>query len=737
MKKNKSTNVVAGLLMILFIGVFLVLSGRFFYIQATGEVNNISLEDWAKQKRTSSYSLHAERGKILDSNGMVLAYDQPTYRLYAIVDEAFSENQKTPQHVQDPEETAEQLAEVLEAEKADFLAILKEGIETGKTQVEFGKKGKGLSQQMKDEINDLKLPGINFTKEAMRYYPNGMFASHIIGFAREAEKENDDGQIVREIKGITGIENEKDELLKGKDGYISFERDKYNKKLLDPNEVIKRPENGNNVYLTIDQKIQTLLEDVMTQVEEQYTPNRIIAIVMNAKTGEVVAMGNRPSYNPNNPADVKNWYNDAIATPFEPGSTMKMFTWAAAIEEGVYNGNELFKSGSYRINEQVQPVNDHNGGKGWGTISYDEGFIRSSNVAAAKLLWEKMDSDTFLEYLHAFDFDKKTEIDLPGETEGRISYTYPRDKLSTTFGQGTTLTPIQQMKAATAITNNGKMLKPYVIKKIVDSNTGDVIKENQAEVVGEPISEKTSDQVLDLLESVVTDKNGTGKMYALDNYSVAGKTGTSQIPNPDGGYLQGFGNNIYSFLGMAPHDDPQLIMYVAVKQPDLEKEDGYEQGSTPVSFIFKNVMENSLRYLNIEPDKEVKNETKEIEMIHLNGKNVKEVKKELESKEMNVTIIGAGKKVVASNVSEGDKLLPNDRILLITDNVTMPNIIGWSSRDVLQLANLLEIEIDIDGSGYVVSQSIDVDKPIKKGDHLSVELNSPTDAQSKEEGAKQ
>ena len=731
MKKNKSINIVAGLLMLSFIGVFLILSGRFLYIQASGEVNNVSLEEWAKQKRTSSYSLHAERGKILDNNGMTLAYDQPTYRLYAVVDEAFSENQKNPQHVTDPEETAEQLAEVLDADTKDFLTNLEAGIKNDKTQVEFGKQGKGLSQQQKDEITNLKLPGINFTKEAMRYYPNGMFASRILGFAKETEVEDDEGQVFREINGVTGIEEEKNDFLKGKNGYISFERDKYNKKLLDPNEVIKKPEDGNDVYLTIDQKVQTLLEDVMTQVEDQYTPSRISAIVMNAKTGEIIAMGNRPSYNPNNPVDVENWYNDAISMPFEPGSTMKMFTWASAIEEGVYNGAETFKSGSYRINEQVQPVNDHNGGEGWGTISFDEGFIRSSNVAAARLLWEKMDSETYLDYLKAFDFDEKTNIDLPGEAEGKISYTYPRDKLSTTFGQGTTLTPIQQVKAASAIANNGKMLQPHVIKKIVDSNTGDIIKENQPKVVGEPISEETSLQVLDLMESVVTDKNGTGKMFALDNYSVAGKTGTSQIPGPDGGYLQGMGNNIFSFLGMAPHDDPQLIMYVAVKQPDLEMEDGYVEGSAPVSFMFKNVMENSLRYLNIEPDKEAKNETKEINVPEMDGKKVKTIKKELENQEINVTVVGSGDIITGSNVRKGEKLLANDRVILLTDKLTMPNVEGWSSRDILQLANLLELDINIEGNGFVVSQSIEENKPIKKGDQLTIKLKKPEDIESK------
>lgn len=730
MKKNKSTNIMAGLLMILFIGIFLGLSGRFLYIQATGEVNDVSLEEWAKQKRTSSYSIPSERGRVFDSTGMTLAYDRPSYRLYAVVDEAFSENQKNPQHVEDPDKTATELAALLDANQEDILSILEKGIENDKAQVEFGDIGRGLSQQTKDDIDELNLPGVHFQKEAMRYYPNGMFASHIIGFARETENEDEDGHVDKNIQGITGIEKEKNDILTGRDGYISFERDKYNKKLLDPNEVIKQPEDGHDVYLTIDQKIQTLLEDAMTEVNEQYQPDRIMAIVMDAKTGEIKAMGNRPSYNPNNPVDVENWYNDSISIPFEPGSTMKMFTWAAAIEEGVYNGDETFKSGSYRINEQVQPIRDHNGGEGWGTISFDEGFARSSNVAAAKLLWEKMDSDTYLDYLHAFDFDKKTDIDLPGEDVGTISYNYPRDKLSTTFGQGTTLTPIQQMKAATSITNNGKMLQPYVIDKIVDPNSEEVLSENTPEVVGEPISEDTANQVLDLLESVVSSKHGSGSMYALDNYSVVGKTGTSQIPNPDGGYLTGYGNNIYSFLGAAPHDDPQLLMYVAVKQPHLETDDGYEAGSVPVSFIFKNVMENSLRYLDIAPDKENESETKEVSIGELIGKNVQKVKKELENQGINqVTVIGDGKKVSHANIGEGEKILPNQRVLLVSDKPQMPDLIGWSARDVLQLAELLDLELEMDGSGFVVSQSIDSGERIKGKETLNATLSPPNEAE--------
>ncbi|MFB4167595.1 penicillin-binding protein [Virgibacillus sp. JSM 102003] len=712
MKKNKTTHFMSSILILIFVGIFLLIAGRFLYIQATAEINNVSLEKWAKEKRTASYTLDAERGKIFDKNGMTLAYDRPTFRLQAIVEESYTQDSEEPLHVKDPEKTAEMLAPLLNTDQGYLLERLKKGIKNDQFQVEFGNAGKELSQQTKEKIENLDLPGITFEKEAVRFYPNGMFASNIIGFARKGE----DGK----INGVTGIENEMNDLLSGKAGHISYQRDNYNKKLLDPNEVIKKPEDGENVYLTIDQKVQTLLEDVMSQVNKEYKPERISAVVMDPKTGEVLAMGNRPSYNPNNP-DVENWYNDVISSPFEPGSTMKIFTWASAINAGVYNGNEWLESGSYRISENIAPIHDWS--NNWDSITYDEGFARSSNVAAAKLVWEKIGTEKYLDYLNAFDFDQKTGIDLPGENAGNLVYNYPRDKMATGFGQASTVTPIQQMKAATAIANDGKMLKPYVISKIVDSTTGQTIKEKSPEVVGKPISEETSEQVLDLMESVVSSDYGTGKPYKLEDYSVAGKTGTAQVYEAEkGGYLTGHGNYIFSFLGMAPKNDPQLMMYVSVEKPELE---GNTPGSTPVSFIFKNVMQNSLHYMNINPDKDSSKPVEAIEIPELKGKSKTTVKKSLEAKGLNVSVIGSGNTITKASAAEGDELLPNDRLLLVTDKPTMPSIIGWSTRDVLQLADLLQLDIEILGNGYVKSQSIKKGSTLKKNDYLAVELQPP------------
>ena len=723
--KNKKTNMVAGIFMVLFIGAFLIVTGRFLYIQASGEVANVSLADWAKEKRTSTYFLNSERGKIFDKNGMTLAYNRLTYRLYAIIDEKYTVNKKDPKHIVDPKKTAELLAPILDVDEGFILERIENGLKATpkRFQVEFGNAGKELSQEKKDEIDALEIPGINFENEPIRYYPNGMFASHILGFARKEAIELD-GEEVEDVIGVTGIEKEMNDMLSGKDGYISYERDRYNRKLLDPNEIVQKPIDGHDVYLTIDQKVQTLLEDVMTEVDEDYSPERITAIVMNAKTGEIIAMSNRPSYNPNDPADVQNWYNDAISTPFEPGSTVKMFTWAAAIEAGVYQGDEYFKSGSYLANERLQKINDHNGGKGWGSITYDEGFARSSNVAASKLVWEKLGTEKYLEYLEAFDFDKETNIDLPGEIKGQILYNWPQEKITTGFGQGSTLTPIQQMKAATAFTNGGEMLQPYIINKIIDPATGKVAQEGTRKVVGEPISASTANQVIELLDSVVNGKNGTGKPYRLDDYSVIGKTGTAEIPNPtrETAYLRGHGNNIFSFLGMAPKDDPELIMYVSVNQPKLPVN---ESGSAPVSYIFKNVMENSLKYLNITPDKNAQDKISTIELPKIVDTNTTKTKELLIENGLKVTVVGKGEKVTKASHGRGQKVFNNDHIILLTDKPTMPNLKGWSLRDVHKLAELVGLQLESIGNGYVVTQSIKKDTKIKKDDYLGVELELP------------
>lgn len=715
MNSRIKTSVVVGILFSVFALLFIGVLGRFLYIQAKGEVANVSLKAWADEKREVSHPLYAERGKILDNTGVTLAYDRPVFNVYAIIDESYSPKGGVPRHVTDAAETAKKLAPLLNTDVKKIEKTLIDGIEKGLFQVEFGQPGRNISQKIKNEIDEEKIPGIYFAENSKRYYPNGEFASHVLGFAR---KDADDSP----IHGVTGIEEYKNELLTGTDGHISFHRDKFGQKLLNSKEVVNEPEDGKDIHLTIDPKIQTVLEDVLNQVVESNNPERITAVVMNPKTGKIVAMSNRPSYNPNEPKNVKNWYNDIVSTPVEPGSTVKMFTWAAAIDSGNYNKNDTYLSGRYKMNPQIQPINDHKR-EGWGRITFDEGFKRSSNVAAARLVWEKMGPETYHKYLEAFEFDKKSGIDLPNEVAGKIQYSYPRDKVTTAFGQSSTMNIMQQLKAATAIANKGKMMKPYVIEEVTDSKTNKKLEEKEPEVISKPIKEETAEEVLDLLASVVNDKGGTGGKFKMDDYVVAGKTGTAQIPDTKkGGYLQGKEDYIFSFLGMVPRKSPELIMHVSVTKPRFNEG---ETGSDITSFIFKHVMENSLKYLNTEPDKKGAEVSvvEPILMPKVAGLDVEKAKEVLEEKGLDYVIIGDGKKVDETNHTHNKKILDGNQVILLTDKPKMPQLKGWSKRDVYSFSELLELELTSTGEGFVESQSIKKDTVLKKGAKLEVKFS--------------
>ena len=719
MSKKTTVHIRVGarILSLIFVLLFFILTGRFIYIQTVKEVDGHDLTVLADEKWGKERTIEASRGQILDRNGQAIAKDVPTYSLYVVISDKYSKNSPVPLYVIDKHETAEKLAPLLNMQASEIERRLNPA-NPNAVQVELGPKGRNIDHQLMEEIKALNLPGVYFTREKKRLYPNGIFASHVIGFAQPDEK----GKLV----GKMGVEKTFDDLLQGKDGRVTFQSDRSGFKLPDPKEMIQAPENGKNVYLTLDQKIQTFLENALSYAEKEYEPENLIGIVADAKTGEILAMGTRPSFDPNT-REISNYMNEVISSSFEPGSTMKIFTIAAAIDAGVFRANETYQSGSYRISKKDKAIRDHNRA-GWGTITYLEGVQRSSNVAMAKLVNEKLGGDKFLEYLRKFHFDKTTGIDLPNEVPGNILFRYPIEKITTSYGQGTTVTPIQQIQAATAISNGGKMMKPYIIKKIVDPKTGEVIKQQEPTVVGEPIKKETAKEVLDILETVISSEAGTGKSYAIEGYQVAGKTGTAQIPDPKTGkYMTGHGNNIFSFLGFAPKDDPKLIVYVSAKRPKLEPT---ELGSAPVSYVFKTVMKNSLNYLNIAPTEATNIEkpvVKEgIETPKVIGKGLDEGAKELSQAGLTVIKLGQTGSVTKQIPLPDSKVLEKEKIIIKANGkMKMPDMTGWAFRDVTKIADIADLKLNVIGKGYVTKQSIQANSEFKDGDYLVVELNPP------------
>lgn len=293
---------------------------------------------------------------------------------------------------------------------------------------------------------------------------------------------------------------------------------------------------GDEIYLTIDQTIQSILDNEVSRVDAEYKPESIVAVVANPKTGEILASTQRPTYNPQTGEGINSsWLNQLTQITIEPGSTMKTFTLATAIEKGVWNENATFMSGQYRVGDRV--IRDANQ-VGWGRISYLEGIQRSSNVGMANLL-NLIGEDYFLKSIHKFGFGEKTGIDLPKEATGQILDQYKINKVTTTYGQGSTVTPIQLIQAVSAIANDGKMMQPYVIQKIVDPNTKKVVKENKPKVKSSPVSADTAKEVRRILATTITSEKGTAQKFASTDYEVSGKTGTAQVANSSGGYSWG------------------------------------------------------------------------------------------------------------------------------------------------------------------------------------------------------
>ncbi|WP_445488422.1 penicillin-binding protein [Niallia sp. 03133] len=713
-RKQPNINLGAAILFLLFCLLFFVLIIRFFSIQATGEVSGAVLAAKAEKKYTSEKRLEAKRGSILDRKGEVIAEDASSYKLVAITDSSLSENDpKHPVHVKDPEKTAKELAKYIDLEESEIFRIL---TKKGAKQVEFGSAGRDLSYEAKKKIENLNLPGIAIVEGQKRNYPNGTFASHVIGFVEEKEDEQT-GKYTE--TGKLGVEQSLNKLLTGTDGYMTYKRDIWGYILPNSKEDVVPAKNGDNVYLTLDKKIQSFLENTMTKVNKEYNPKKIIAIVANPKTGEILAMSQRPTFNSATREGInQTWHNEAIETSFEPGSTMKIFTLAAAVEEGVFNPDGKYKSGSYKVTANSIPIHDHNR-VGWGTITYLEGLQRSSNVAFAKIAKEKLGFESLREYLTKFGLDQPTGIDLPHEANSSIAFTWPVEKVTTAYGQGTALTPIQQIQAVTAIANNGKMVKPHVIDKIVDSNTNNVVKKTATEVAGYPISAATAKQVRDYLETVITSKNGTGKKYKIEGYDVAGKTGTASIPKSGGGYMTGESNYVFSFMGMAPKDDPELVMYVAVQQPELETG---KVGSDPVSEIFTSVMKSSLQYMEIKPSAKP-SVTQSLNVPDVIDLSLNEAEKVLRNHSLQTVVIGKGDTITSQLPQASESYLEGGKVLLQTDGkATMPNIKGWSLRDVLKVTELTGVKLKTSGSGYVSSQSIKAGTTVKGNETLTIKL---------------
>lgn len=659
---------------------FFVIELRMAYIALSPNVDGINIQEFASRRNTTKKILRANRGVIYDASGDVLARNVTSYTVVAILSSSRSDR------IQNVEEAATKLSPVLNMDKTRLVKLLSQNL----YQVELGPEGRGITIQKKEEVEALDITGIEFIEDTKRNYPNGDFASYIVGYAKTYVKDNS-----KVIIGELGIEGLYNKELTGTDGYFKYEQDTSGRQIPDTPEERVDAKNGNDIYLTIDSNIERFTESAMKELEKNAKPEWAVIALMDAKTGAILASSTTPSFNPNK-LNITNYENPLVSYAFEPGSTMKTYSYMCAIEKGTYEGTKTFESGIIKI-EGGGTIKDWNT-KGFGIISFDKGFEYSSNTGAVNLMRNFITKQELLDCYKKYGFGEKTGVELSRELSGKISFNYDLEVANATFGQGITTTPIQHLQGLSIIANNGKMLKPYIVKKIVNTSTNEIVYEGKKQESERLVSIDTVNKMKELLKDVVEGKDvyTTGSLYYRENLGIIGKTGTGEIwNNQKGSYESGGYNYIYSFAGMFPYDDPQIIVYAAMKKPT--------SGPTSnLSKLVKTVASDVSKYLDLS---NVPKETlSSFEMKNYFNKDINDADME----NIKLFVIGNGNKIIDQYPSANTMVVENDVVILKTNGkeIKMPSFIGLSLKETKKLCSMLGITCDIEGNGYVINQDI-------------------------------
>lgn len=606
---------------VLFISILLIaVIAKVFYIQVFQyqKLNSLASSLWSR-----NLPITADRGLILDRNGKVLASNITTTSLYLV-----------PNQIKNKEEVARNLATILDVSYEEMYKHVSK-----KTSIErVHPEGRQLSFEIADEINKLNYDGVYLLKESKRYYPYGNLLSHVLGY------------VGIDNQGLSGLELEYDDILTGSSGAIKYYSDALGNKLEIAEEYVE-PTNGNNLTLTIDLNLQIAVERELDNAQAKYDPEHILAVAMDPNTGEILAMASRPNYDPNN---YQTYTQEVLARNlpiwmmYEPGSTMKITTLAAAINEGVVN---LFEDTFYdkgSVNVDGATIHCWKSG-GHGAQTFLNVVENSCNPGFVELGF-RLGKEKLFEYIKNLGFGEKTGIDLNGEAKGIL---FDLDKVgnvelaTTAFGQGVSVTPIQQITSVSAIVNGGTLYKPYIVKS-TENSKGDILTSVSPTKVRTVITEETSKMVRYALESVVA--NGSGRNAYIENYRIGGKTGTAQKVN-NGAYM--VGNYILSFIGFMPADNPEIVVYVAIDNP----KGVVQYGGTVAAPIAKGIFESYIEINDLEPVKDGMPkeynwlDTKYSVLPNVVGLTVKEANTIL--KGYKIEYSGTGNKVIYQSPDEG------------------------------------------------------------------------------------
>ena len=680
------------------IGLFFLFAVRFSYIVIGGHVAGTSLAEKTKQLYQGSEVVKAKRGTIYDRNGVALAEDASSYSIKAILSKTYTSGDKKL-YVEEKnfDKIAEILHKNLSIDKKDALNILEDGAKKELYQVEFGSYGKNISQETRQNIEaDMKkegVAGLYFVDHQARMYPNGVFSSHFIGYAVPDKDENG-------LVGKLGLESAYNDILSGKDGKIIYQKDNFQNPLPGTVAEEEKAVDGQDIYTTLDSRLQSYLETLMDQVNEEYQPEELTAVLMKAKTGEILAMGQRPTFNPETMEGLTGedaiWRNFLVQDSYEPGSTMKVFTTAAAIEEGEFNENETFQSGKIQVEDAT--INDHDFGEK-GVLTMRQALSWSSNVGMVIL--EQRLGGRWYNYLQKLGFGQSTHSGLDDEVNGALPTSNIVDRAMSAYGQAVGVTNFQMMKAFTSIANNGTMIQPRYISKVVDPQTGEE-RTTQTEVLGQPFSKETTEKVREYMRDVVESENygSAYGVYSVPGYNVSAKTGTAQIASDTGGYQTGDTAYLYSIVEMVPSEDPDYVLYLTMKHPKT-----YDRMA--LAKIANPLIKRAMDFKETEEDTDTETKTEKVSVADYRNLEADVAAADAQKSGLQPVVIGNGKKVQKQSTANGDQLISGEKLILYTGgDKLMPDVTGWSKADIMKLGKILGIEVSFDGDGYCVKQEL-------------------------------
>ena len=615
---------------VIFLIVALILKVGYIQIINRNEIYEKAIQSWQR-----SFPVQANRGKIYDSTGSILASDLTTSSLVVV-----------PSQITDKATTALQLAKILNVSET----VLKEKLEKKVSIQRISPEGRQLDDSTARAISRLSLPGVYLIKDTKRYYPNHNYLSHCLGF------------VGIDNQGLLGLELEYDEYLSGENGSIDYYMDAKSHNLNMYPSTYTSPQSGMNITLTVNKDIQDIVERELNNAYDTYHPEGIWALAMDPQNGDILAIASKPDFDPN---DYKNSSQDIynqnipIWKTYEPGSTFKIITFASALNENLFDmDQDTYYDKGYEYVSGARIKSWKKGGHGLQT--FREVLQNSSNPGFVEI-GRRLGKDRLYQYVQDFGLTEKTGVDLPGESSG-IMFDYENfhelEQATVAFGQGISLTPIQLVRAICACVNGGELLRPHILKEITNSSNSDIVYQREKEVIRKVISDETSAKVRDALASVVSE--GGGRNAYIEGYRIGGKTGTAQKA-VNGSYVGG--GYILSFVGIAPINDPEIVLYIAMDNP----QNCVQYGGTTVAPIARKMFLDILPILGVE--KVTQQKSKEYSATDIKRIKVKnyigKTRNEIADPEIHFEYIGNGKKVIDQLPRKGEYIDSGDTVILM------------------------------------------------------------------------